>query len=191
MNSTQSTGQVTPFSVAGATYPFEELDELEKVITSSRQMLQTLEQRRDRMLLALDQLTKPATPIESPTIRWVTPRVEFRGETRLKWSYIDLYVCALEFLWKECLDKRKEMAAAMASCGNTRCYVAQYREELFSGQSASWVTQHSRELVAGWYVDTNINLERMRRVLLAAVRASGLVMGQDIKVYWKSTRVPL
>jgi hypothetical protein len=182
--------QAQSHAITIVAFPLQELNELEAVINASKQMLATLEQRRTQVLIELDRLTKPSIVPPAPNA-WITPRVEFKGETRLKWSYIDLYVCALEFLWNECPDKRKEMAAAMASCGYTRRYVAQYRDELFSGQSASWVMQHSRELVAGWYVDTNINLERMRRVLMAAVRASGLQMGQDIKVYWKSTKVPL
>lgn len=98
------------------------------------------------------------------------------------------YACALEFLWNEYPERRLEMASAMASCGTTRRYVATRREDLFLGQGAAWTMRHSRMLVEGWYLDTNINLERMQRVLLAAVRASGLQWGRDIKVQWKGMR---
>ncbi|WP_396268620.1 hypothetical protein [Ideonella sp.] len=170
------------------TYPIQELDELEVVINASRRMLETLEQRRDRLLQDLDHLTRPIPPHSTPTTRWLSPRVEFKGETRLKYSLIDLYTCALEFLWNERPDLRHDMASAMSSCGTTRKYVATTREDLFSGQSGAWAKKHSRVLAKGWYLDTNINLERMKRVLHAAVRASGLLWGQDIRVQWKSMK---
>lgn len=180
--------QVQAQHIGVMTYPIQELDELENVIEASRRMLQTLEHRRDRMLQELDQLTRPIAARPTLPTKWISPRVEFKGQTWLGWNFIDLYASALEFLWQECPHLRHEMAAAMAACGHTRRYVSTTREDLFSGQSATWTMKHSRVLVEGWYLDTNINLERMRRVLHAAVRASGLVWGQDIKVQWKSTR---
>lgn len=180
--------QVQPHNIIIITYPIQELDELEGVITAYRRMLQTLEERRDRMLLELDQITQPSSPKPAPTTKWLSPRVEFKGEIRFKWSFIDLYACALERLWLECPHLRHEMAAAIAACGNKRQYVATSREELFPGKSLGWAMKHSRELTEGWYFDTNMNLERMRRVLVAAVRASGLRWGRDVKVHWKGTK---
>lgn len=180
--------QVQTNHIGVVTYPIQELDELEHVINATRRLLATLEHRRDQLLSELDHLTKPIQVQPPATTKWLSPRVEFKGETRLKWSFIDLYACALEFLWSECPDRRHEMASAMASCGTTRRYVATRREDLFSGQSSTWTMKHSRLLVEGWYLDTNINLERMRRVLQAAVRASGLRWGQDIKVQWRGMR---
>ena len=69
------------------------------------------------------------------------------------------------------------MAAAMGLHGTTRAYVAKTREELFPGQSPAWAMRYSRTFVDGWYVDTNLNRERMRRILPAAVRAAGLAWG--------------
>jgi len=180
--------QVQPHNLASITYPIQELDDLENVITAWRQMLQTLEGRRDRMLLELDQVTQPISPKPAPISKWISPRVEFKGEVRFKWSFIDLYACALEFLWLEFPHLRHKMAEAMAACGSTRKYVATSREELFPGRSLDWATKHSRALSEGWYLDTNMNLERIRRVLAAAVRASGLRWGCDIKVHWKGTK---
>lgn len=176
--------QIQPHHTGVVTYPIQELDELEQVIEASHRMLKTLEQRRDWLLQELDQLTRPIPVQRSATTKWLVPRVEFKGETKMKWSFIDLYACALEFLWNECPERRFDMA----SCGTTRRYVATRREDLFLGQGAAWTMRHSRMLVEGWYLDTNINLERMRRVLQAAVRASGLQWGRDIKVQWKSMR---
>jgi hypothetical protein len=180
--------QVQAQHISVMTYPIQELDELENVIEASRRMLQTLEHRRDRMLQELDQLTRPIAARPTLPTKWISPRVEFKGQTWLGWNFIDLYASALEFLWQEFPHLRHEMATAMAACGHTRKYVSTAREDLFSGQSATWTVRHSRVLVEGWYLDTNISLERMRRVLHAAVRASGLQWGQDIKVQWKSTR---
>jgi len=68
--------------------------------------------------------------------------------------------------------------------------VAKTREELFPGQTPAWALRYSRMLVEGWYVDTNLNRERMRRILPAAVRAAGLAWSQDVKWYWKATPAP-
>jgi len=38
-------------------------------------------------------------------------------------------------------------------------------------------------------VDVNLNAERMRRILPAAVRAAGLKWGTDVKVYWRARQV--
>jgi hypothetical protein len=44
-------------------------------------------------------------------------------------------------------------------------------------------------LVPGWYADTNLNRERMRRILPAAVSAAGLKWGEDVKTYWRAIQV--
>ena len=46
-----------------------------------------------------------------------------------------------------------------------------------------------RSLVDGWFLDTNLNRERMRRILPAAVRAVGLQWGTDVKTYWRRTQI--
>ena len=59
----------------------------------------------------------------------------------------------------------------------------------FPGQPLPVAQRYSRRLVDGWYVDTNLNGERMRRILPAAVRAAGLTWGEDVKAYWHATQV--
>jgi hypothetical protein len=81
------------------------------------------------------------------------------------------------------------MAQAMGCYGTTRAYVAQSHAELFPGQSLAWAQRYSRPLVPGWYADTNLNRERMRRILPAAVSAAGLKWGEDVKTYWRATQV--
>lgn len=80
------------------------------------------------------------------------------------------------------------MAHAVGLYGNTRAYVARTVEELFPGQPLPWAQRYSRRLLVEWYVDTNLNRERMRRILPAAVRA-GLKWGEDVTAYWRATQV--
>lgn len=74
-------------------------------------------------------------------------------------------------------------ASAVAKCGTTRAYVAKVQAELFPGQSLAFVQRYSRTLVEGWYVDTNLNKERMRRLLPVAVTAAGLNWGVDVRAF--------
>ena len=62
----------------------------------------------------------------------------------------------------------------MGGWGRTRVYVATTRGELFPGQAEAWTQRYGQALVDGWYVDTNLGRERMRRILPAAVAAAGL-----------------
>jgi hypothetical protein len=103
--------------------------------------------------------------------------------------YIDIHTDLLRHLWTEFPDRRDAMAEAMGLHGTTRAYVAKTREELFPGHAAAWAMRYSRTLVDGWYLDTNLGRERMRRILPAAVRAAGLVWGQDVKTYWRAAPV--
>lgn len=100
-------------------------------------------------------------------------------------SHIDL----LRRLWTEFPDRREEMATAMGGRGLTRTYVAKSRTELFPGQPAAWAQRYSRMPVDGRYIDTNLNRERMRRILPPAVTAAGLRWGQDVKAYWRPTQI--
>ena len=72
--------QVQTNHIGSVTYPIQELDELEHVINASRRLLETLEQRRDRLLSELDHLTKPIQVQPPATTKWLSPRVEFKGE---------------------------------------------------------------------------------------------------------------
>ncbi len=76
------------------------------------------------------------------------------------------------------------------SCsGTTRAYIAKTHAELLPGQPLAFAQHYSRTLVDDWYVDTNLNKERMRRILPAAVAAAGLKWGQDVKAYWRAVKL--
>lgn len=172
-------------------FPLHELEQIETAINASQALLITLQSRQALLLSELDLLTRPPFASQKPLMRWISPGVEYKGTTIRAWNYIDIYTAALQRLWADHPDHRDAMAQAMASCGTTRCYVAKSITELFPGHSTSWAWRHSRNLEPGWFVDTNVNLERMRRVLPAAVAAAGLQFGRDVKVTWRSSRVPV
>lgn len=169
-----------------AKFPMQELEEVESAIKASRQWLSSLETRRDRLMDELDQLTKPSNShTKLPTIG---PGYVLRGQEVRHWNYIYIYLGVLRQLWQEFPDARDAMAEAMARCGVTRCYVARSVETLFQGKSMNWARKFSRPLVDGWYADTNMSLERMRRVLPMATKAAGLEWGKDLKVYWSRVK---
>lgn len=79
------------------------------------------------------------------------------------------------------------MAQAIGRCGNTRVYVAKTRDALFPGHDLAFAERYRRPLNGGWYVDTNLNHERMRRILPVAVGATGLRWGEGVRVFWRVT----
>ena len=173
-------------------FPVQELETLEAAIRACAQCLTTLQRRQTALTDALEELTRPAAPGVAVAMPANTfgPGVRYRGEFVRCWSYIDIYTVVLERLWKDHPHRRDAMAAAVSSCGSTRVYVARSAQALFPFRSLAWAQRYSRRLVDDWYVDTNLNLERMRRILPVAVRAAGLKWGEDVFAYWRPTRLP-
>jgi hypothetical protein len=139
----------------------------------------------------LDATTRPAAIIAPPFTHTIHRGFEYRGDVVTRWTYIDIYLEIVRRLWKDHPDQRDAMAAAMASRGTVRCYIAKERAALFPGRPADWVKRHSAALIDGWYVDTNLSTERMRVVLPAAVGATGMKWGTDVRVYWRKTIVTM
>ena len=73
--------------------------------------------------------------------------------------------------------------------GYNRTYVAKNPHDLFAYKPEEFSKKYSDEFCDGWYIDTNINLERMKKILPIAVHAAGLKWGSDVKVYWNRTVV--
>lgn len=88
-------------------------------------------------------------------------------------------------LWTDFPEHRDAMAAAAKQNSRSRTYVARTSEELFHGQSAEWSRRHSRMLVEGWFIDTNMNPKQMQKILRSAVAVVGLEWGKDVKVVWR------
>lgn len=150
----------------------------------------TLQGRREALTAELEKITRPQVAPIKPTMKTIGPGLEYLGKMTHHWNYIDIHIGLLRRLWTEFPERRDAMAQAMGIYGNTRAYVARTLEALFPGQPLPWAQRHCRQLVEGWYVDTNLNRERMRRILPAAVRTAGLKWGLvDVKAYWRATSV--
>ena len=172
-----------------AQFPIQELTQIETAIQASLQLLAILNDRRGALTAELDRITRPPPAVSKPPLKTIGPGLEYRGTLARHWNYIDIHIDLLRRLWIEFPDRRESMANDMGRYGKTRAYVAQTLDELFPGQPKAWARRYSRKLVDGWYVDTNLNRERMRRVLPAAVAAAGLTWGKDVKAYWRPTQV--
>ena len=171
-------------------FPIQELEQIESAILASQRWIATLQVRRALLTAELDRLTRPQpAPTSAPQKTMIGPGLEYRGVMTRHWNYIDIHIDLLRRLWVEFPDRRDAMAQAMGCYGTTRAYVAKSHAELFPGQSIAWAQRYSRLLVPGWYADTNLNRERMRRILPAAVSAAGLKWGEDVKTYWRATPV--
>ncbi|MCM8662270.1 hypothetical protein, partial [Accumulibacter sp.] len=130
--------------------------------------------RRAALTAELERITRPQPVLANVQPKWIGSGLEYRGQMSVHWHYIDIHIDLLRRLWAEFPERRGAMAKAIGRFGTTRTYVAKTVAELFPGQPMAWAQRYSRTLMEGWYVDTNLNRERMRRILPAAVRAAGL-----------------
>ena len=181
--------QTQPNPIPQPQFPLLELEQIEAAIQASTRWLNTLQGRREVLTAELEKITRPPVAPTKPAMKTVGPGLEYLGKMTHHWNYIDIHIDLLRRLWTEFPDRREAMARAMGCYGTTRAYVAKSQAELFPGQSTAWAERYSRPLVPGWYVDTNLNRERMRRILPAAVAAAGLKWGEDVKTYWRATPV--
>lgn len=181
--------QTQPTENAQPQFPMKELEQIESAIQASLKWFATLEGRCAALSEELERITRPQPVIAKTSTKMIGPGLEYRGAMSMHWHYIDIYIDLLRRLWTEFPEHREAMAKAMGHFGTSRAYVATTIAELFPGQSTAWGQRHSRELVSGWYVDTNLNLKRMRRILPAAVAAAGLKWNKDVKVYWHRSQL--
>lgn len=182
--------QTQPNPIPQPPFPIRELEQIEAAIQVSQQWLGTLQGRRDALTAELEKITRPPVVATKPAMKTIGPGLEYLGKMTRHWNYIDIHIDLLRRLWTEFPDHREAMARAMGVYGTTRAYVAKSQVELFPGRSPSFAQRFSRTLVEGWYVDTNLNKERMRRILPAAVAAAGLKWGADVRAFWRATQVP-
>lgn len=181
--------QTQPASNVQPQFPMQELEQIESAIQASLQWLATLECRRETLIAELERITRPLPMVANVPKKMIGPGLEYQGSIFVHWNYIDIHLDLLRRLWTAFPDRREAMAKAMGGCGTTRAYVAKTLAELFPDKPTEWAERHSRTLVDGWYVDTNLNRERMRKILPAAVKAAGLKWGKDVKTYWRPTHI--
>jgi len=181
--------QTQPTPNTQSHFPMQELEQIESAIQASLQLLATLKGRHEALTAELERITRPQPVIAKASTKTIGPGLEYRGVMFVHRNYIDIHIDLLRRLWTECPDHREAMAKAMGRYGTTRAYAAKTLAELFPGQPTAWAKRHSRTLVDGWYVDTNLNHERMRRILPAAVESAGLQWSKDLKIYWRPTHI--
>ena len=178
------------------TFPVRELSGVESMIPAlealagrtepwavlAHQAGEALKELQHGLLGDLDERTRPPR-----LVRRRGRGYEYQGEVHrfLHWNLIDVHVSLLRRLWLDHPSERQAMARAMGCLGTVRAYVAQSRVELFPDRTETWRQKYSRELIDGWFVDTNLNEERMRRLGRAAVRAAGLKPDIDVKFFWR------
>ena len=181
---TQPTPNVPP------QFPIQELEQIESAIHISQQWIATLQSRHETLTAELERVTRPqqAAPTKTP-IKTIGPGLEYRGAMSVHWDCIDIHLDLLRRLWTDFPERREAMAHAIGCYGRTRAYVAKTPGDLFPDWPISKAHRYSRSLVDGWYVDTNLNRERMRKILPAAVSAAGLQWGCDVKTYWHATPI--
>ena len=168
-----------------ARFPMGDYDALEREVTSIRERLMILEPRYTAMTERLDRITSPVTrtPAESVILRH--RGFEWRGQFFAERSCIGIHHALMRRLWTEFPEQRDVMLAAVGSNSRSRSYVARTPEALFRNQSAAWSRRHSRTLVEGWFIDTNMNPEQMQTILRLGAAAVGLTWGKDVKVVWR------
>nr|WP_294168854.1 hypothetical protein [uncultured Sphingomonas sp.] len=65
--------------------------------------------------------------------------------------------------------------------GRLRRYVAKSPDELFVG-SPHLAADHARQLVEGWWYDTNLSTEQVSKRARIAARVSGLRYGEEVRI---------
>jgi hypothetical protein len=188
--------ETLPTLVTPTAFPMQELEQIESAIRMLnpcvstipllRPCVSTLESCRATLFQELDLITRPQ--FVKPPSRTIGRGFEYRGTPFGCWYAIDVHVDLLRRLWTDFPERRHAMAEAMGGYGRNRAYVATDLARLFRDQSIAWAERYSRTLIEGWVVDTNLNPKHMRRILPAAVKAAGLRLGVDVKIYWHSTQ---
>jgi len=174
-----------PQSPLPQSFPLHELAQIERALSAAHAYVGTLQHRHDQLTSELERITRPAPP--APKI--VGPGFCYRGEIVNTWSAIDTHVGLLRRLWTDFPEKREAMARAMGVRGHSRTYVAKTSEALHPGKAPIWAAKHSRNLVEGWVMDTNLNRARIGTLLRVATSAAGLQWGHDVRLLWRATRL--
>ncbi|MEI7614478.1 MAG: hypothetical protein WCK63_16380 [Betaproteobacteria bacterium] len=161
-----------------------ELDLATKAIRASEAYLLRLKARESSITDILETLTKPVSipiPLPPPEIR---RGFLYHGRFIECHTCVGLHRRVLSMLWTDFPERRETMATAVASAGYNRCYIAKERDSLFEFKSRHWTLKFSEEFSPGWFMDTNVTPERIKRILPLAVRASGLDLNKDFAIFW-------
>jgi hypothetical protein len=174
---------------ACAAFPIRDYEQLEAELNTVRLRLTALQPQHAAMTEELDRITRPEPHFAAAAVKTIHRGFAYRGTISVHRTCIGVHLALLRRLWSDFPDCRQAMAEAMISNSRSRRYVAPTSRELFRAKSAGWAERHSRHLLDGWYADTNLNPGQMHTILAAAVAATGLQWGQDVKVYWRPTPI--
>jgi hypothetical protein len=132
----------------------------------------------------------PALPICLTTNGAFHPRgLWYRGTFRPCGTYIDIYTGLLRAIAQHDPEALPRTAAELRRHGRTRTYLAPSREQLFHNQTPDWARAHSRPIAEGWFADTNLGLDALKKLTRRILRANGLREGTDVVIFWERTPV--
>ena len=93
----------------------------------------------------------------------------------------------LKKLFEDKPEKRETIAWALNRAGRNRTYISDDQSNLFRSKTTHWIKGHSKKLIDGWYIDKNVNIERIQKLLPKAILAAGLKLEVDVKIIWPQT----
>lgn len=168
----------------------EELSSIERTMAATAALLEQYGRRSADLYAQLDIITKPdepVRPVAPPRRRYLSAGFRFDDKWTASWCALDVYRGMLRRLWVDLPEKRHEMASAMQAYGRVCRYIDQDRHALFVDKPAHWIVKHSELLCDGWFIDTLLTPDRIRKLLIAAVRAAGLRPGVDVEFRVRGT----
>lgn len=168
-------------------FPIAAYDALERELHAARQRLNERERRFTALTEQLEQITRSVPPVQVISTERRRRGFEFFGTFFPAASCIAIHFAVLRLLWTKYPELRDGMACAAARNSRSRTYIARSPEALYHGKSAHWARRHSRPLVDGWVIDTNMNPAQMEAILRAVLAAAGLKWGKDVKVMWQGS----
>ena len=163
-----------PYQEHHAVAAFIKTDAFQRLDEKAKAALRIDQIRKSK---SLERLTNPDGVVD---LKW--SEFVYRGVIHQGWSCVGIYTSILRLLWEEFPTRREAMAAAMRNHGRINCYVARSPEALFPAQYRAYALANSCEIADGWYVDTIIGRDRLRRLLSAAIAAATLKWDQDVIV---------
>ena len=162
-----------------------QLEQVQRLAGAMTSQLKTLAEWERGLEQFLDEATRPSVAQPTPKFRKVQRGYEYRGKFRAKGSYISICRSLLRDLFSDFPEKRDAIAHAVSRRGYSRRYIATCPEALFQGKTVEWARQHSYCIADGWYLDTNIGLATIRKIVHTAVRAVDLIWDSDVKIFWQ------
>jgi hypothetical protein len=181
--------QMQSASNPSSQFPMHELEQIDTLLKALSQWETTLEERRTFLFAELDRITQPPPAPLRLVTKMIRRGFEYRGILYEHQYCIGIHIGLLRCLWTDFPNRREAMAQEMGRDSRIRPYVTKTLADLFPGQTQVFSRRNGRPLVDDWYVDKNLNPRQMRAILLAAVTAAGLKLGNEVKIYWRQTQV--